>query len=50
MNLTASQTLRRSRSETLPADRPSPSPSDERLQALAADLIEAFARISRRRF
>jgi len=33
-----------------PASRPRPSFSDERLQALAAELLQAFARIARRRF
>ena len=32
------------------ADRPRPSFSDERLRALAAELLQAFARIARRRF
>jgi len=31
-------------------DRPRPDLSEERLQALAADLRRAFARIARRRF
>ena len=33
-----------------PADSPRPNLSEERLKALAADLIQAFARIARRRF
>jgi hypothetical protein len=46
MSLTASQT----RPQRRPEDRRPPNLSDERLQALAADLIQAFARIARRRF
>jgi hypothetical protein len=46
MSPTASQ----SRPQRRPAVRPPPKLSDERLQALAEDLIEAFARIARRRF
>jgi hypothetical protein len=33
-----------------PAAPPRPNLSEERLKALAADLIQAFARIGRRRF
>jgi hypothetical protein len=33
-----------------PTNPQRPDPSEERLKALAADLIEAFARIARRRF
>jgi hypothetical protein len=33
-----------------PPDPPRPRLSEERLKALAADLIQAFARIGRRRF
>ena len=50
MNPTASQTLRRDRPENRPADRQRPAPADERLRALSDDLVEAFARIARRRF
>ncbi|MGZ3273565.1 MAG: hypothetical protein ACXU82_11315 [Caulobacteraceae bacterium] len=46
MSLSASASLPKKR----PTDRPRPSFSDERLQALAAELLQAFARIARRRF
>jgi hypothetical protein len=38
------------RPQTRPADPPRPSAYEERLKALAADLIQAFSRIGRRRF
>jgi len=44
------QTARPAQPRTPPADNPRPNLSDERLKALAADLIQAFARIARRRF
>jgi hypothetical protein len=46
MNLSASP----STSPNPQPSRPQPGPSQERLQALTADLIQAFARIGRRRF
>jgi hypothetical protein len=46
MNQTASEFRRQPR----PAAPPRPDLDQERLKALAADLIEAFARIARRRF
>ena len=42
--------VRPAQPRTPPADSPRPNLSDERLKALVADLIQAFARISRRRF
>ena len=38
------------RPQPRPIEPPRPAVYDERLKALAADLIQAFARISRRRF
>jgi hypothetical protein len=46
MNLPASEIRRPPR----PADPPHPDLYEERLKALAADLVQAFARIARRRF
>lgn len=43
-------TSRPARSPTRSAEPPRINPSEERLKALAADLIQAFARIARRRF
>jgi hypothetical protein len=46
MSLPASEIRRPSQ----PANPPRPDLYEERLKALAADLIQAFARIARRRF
>jgi hypothetical protein len=40
----------RARPQTRPAEPPPQSLYEERLKALASDLIQAFARIARRRF
>jgi len=50
MNPTASPSPRRQRPQTRTSDNPRPIPSDERAKALAADLIQAFALVARRRF
>jgi hypothetical protein len=46
MNPTATPSPRRQR----PPSGPRQVPPDERMQALSADLIQAFARIAQRRF
>ena len=50
MNPSTSPTLRRDRPDIHPMDHLRPKPSDERVQALVADLIQAFARVANRRF
>ena len=50
MNPTASPSLRRQRPQTRTVNSPRPAASEERVQALSADLIQAFARIALRRF
>jgi hypothetical protein len=43
-------TARPTRPQPRPPDPPRPNLSEERLKAFAADLIQAFTRIGRRRF
>jgi hypothetical protein len=43
-------TARPARPQPRPPEPPRPNLSEERLKALAADLIQAFSRIGRRRF
>jgi hypothetical protein len=50
MTLNASPAMRRDLADDKRPARPRPDASDERLQALARDLIQAFARIGQRRF
>jgi hypothetical protein len=54
MSLNASSALRRDLADAKRPERPRqktcPPASDERLKALTAELIQAFARVGRRRF